>query len=195
MKRTTLFVMLMMILSSISIGQESLLNSKSKHFTKTAATPLVEQSARKVYPGLLNKTTKSTMFFEGFETSPNPSGGALPEGWTQKRTSTLDETPISDPDPASGNWFRHEPGVYGFATGNYVYSGNASMAIGYTSPQFTWAISPEFTITGDEGEPVFLSYYKWYTNDGSSGVFPTSYHVTHIAAQTQNKAKNDLVFS
>ena len=116
---------------------------------------------------LLN--SKSVYFYEGFE-APT-SDGALPEGWTQKRTTTLLQEPTTD--AVAPRWFRNSAS-YGFENwADYVYSGAASMATGYTAEDFTWAITPAFTIAESEGD-INLSYWVWYNN--AQGWF-TNYYV------------------
>jgi len=106
--------------------------------------------------GRIKPDHKSVYFFEGFD-EPTEAG-ALPEGWTQKRTLTPSDQPLNDAE--SPRWFRNSAS-YGFPNPmNYVYSGTGSMAIGYTAPDFTWAISPEFFIPETEGD-VFLTYWAW----------------------------------
>lgn len=106
--------------------------------------------------GRLTPNYKSVYFYEGFE-EPTEDGN-LPEGWKQKRTATPNEEPVVDAE--SPKWFRNSTS-YGFPNAmGYVYSGTGSMAIGYTAEDFTWAISPEFSIPETEGD-VFLSYWAW----------------------------------
>ncbi|HDP55423.1 MAG TPA: hypothetical protein ENN24_07090, partial [Bacteroidetes bacterium] len=124
-------------------------------------------------------TSKDYIYFEGFETSPDAAIGLLPEGWTQKRTTALDDEPTTDAD--TPRWFRQEDGTYGFSATGYVRSGIGSMAIGYTAPDFTWAISPEVTVPTSSGNPIFLEFWTWYVNDGGSGPYPTNYYVKVLA--------------
>lgn len=106
--------------------------------------------------GSFHPHTKSVYFFENFDTPTEDN--SLPEGWTQKRTTTTSEEPVVDAE--SPRWFRNSA-EYGFTDPmNYVYSGTAAMAIGYTAPDFTWAITPEITIPETEGD-VNLSYWAW----------------------------------
>lgn len=116
--------------------------------------------------------TKSVYFFEGFETPTE--AGALPEGWVQKRTTSLLDEPTTDAE--SPKWFRNSA-EYGFTNGyeQYVFAGAASMAIGYTAPDFTWAISPSFTIPETEGD-VNLKYWAWLANNAENG-WLTNYYV------------------
>lgn len=122
-----------------------------------------------------SSNVKSFIYSEGFETSPDPSTGALPEGWTVTRSTTIAAGPGAA--ATTGKWFRHEPGVYGFSTGDYVRTGVAAMAIGYTAPEFTWAISPEIVVPAAGANPLYLEFWTWYVNDGGSGFYPTNYYV------------------
>ncbi len=104
-------------------------------------------------------TMKSIYFYDGFE--EDTEEGALPEGWVQKRTATPNDEPEQDAEQP--RWFRNSAS-YGFENWeDYVFSGSASMAIGYTAEDFTWAISPEFHIPDTEGD-VFLTYWAWINN-------------------------------
>ncbi len=179
MRKFTLLVFLSVLFTGFTFAQESMLKAKSKHLTKETNTSLIENSTSRVNLQVLNKANKSTQFYEGFETSPNASEGLLPEGWTQKRTSTLDAAPTADPDPELPSWFRQENGVYGL-DGDYVHAGLGSMATGYTTPEFTWAISPEFTMEGSATDLAFLTYWVWYQHSADDGWF-TNYHVKVFA--------------
>ncbi|MDD2279835.1 MAG: choice-of-anchor J domain-containing protein [Bacteroidales bacterium] len=124
-------------------------------------------------------TPKGVIYSEGFEVSTSPETGLLPEGWVQKRTTTLDATP--ETDASAPKWFRCEDGVYGFEDSSpYIRTGVASMATGYTAPNFTWAISPEIAIpTPEEGATTF-EYWTWYKPES----YATSYYVKILADDT-----------
>ena len=133
--------------------------------------------------------SKGFIYFEGFETSPDPSNGALPEGWIQKRTATLDAEPTTDAvDPM---WFR-QSSEYGFDEPEYVRSGEGSLAIGYTAEDFTWAIGPEFAIPTSGGNPLYLEFWTWYVNVGGSGPYPTNYYVKVKADGTWHTAHSQI---
>lgn len=123
----------------------------------------------------LDRAAKSVYFYENFE-QPTEAG-LLPQGWVQKRTTTPSAEPIVDAE--SPRWFRNSAS-FGFADPfPYIYSGAASMAIGYTAPDFTWAISPVFYIPDTEGD-VNLTYWAWIrsaTPAGFSAPVLTNYFV------------------
>jgi hypothetical protein len=180
MKKYLLFPFLLLLITGAAFSQKSLSNQRPEipardiNFLKKSNDLHIPSPSKE-------KSQDYVVYFEGFESSPNPNNGALPEGWTIKRTNNLSSDPVNDAEEPK--WFRHEPGVYGFSAGasSYVYSGNASMAIAYTAPGFTWAISPEFTITSGLGDVAYLTFYKWYVNDGDAGFFPTNLHVKIFA--------------
>jgi hypothetical protein len=177
MKKFTLILFLSVIFTGFAFAQESLLGIKGKNQIKENANLVIDRSTNKIIPEIWDKAEKSTSFYEGFETSPNPLQGLLPQGWTEKRTSTLNAPPIADPDPDPeiASWFRQERGVYGFDF-NFVYAGKGSLAISYEAPEFTWAISPEFTLDGSPNDLAFLTYWVWYQHSADDNWF-TNYHV------------------
>ena len=128
--------------------------------------------------------SKDFIFYEGFETSPDPSNGILPDGWVQKRTTSLLDVPTTD--AATPRWFRNEPGVYTFSTGGsaYVRTGVASMAIGYSALNYTWAISPEISIPTSSGNPIYLEYWRWYKNGVSGGTWYYSSYYVAVKSQS-----------
>ncbi|MDD4673324.1 MAG: T9SS type A sorting domain-containing protein [Bacteroidales bacterium] len=147
---------------------------------------LLAQNAAREIEASINSNAKFTnekaaFYFEGFEESPDAGNGVLPTGWVQKRTTALDEDPTTDAE--SPMWFRQENGVYGFddPDGDYVRTGVGSLAVGYTAPEFTWAISPEIPIPTPEEGSTFLEFWVWYANNGGSGPYPSSYYVNVFA--------------
>ena len=167
---TLIFVLkFVFVFSAIAQQRESGLNlGPDKHIIPAAENAKWLTKEGRINP-LVN--SKSVFFFEGFE---EPTvGGDLPTGWVQKRTTSLTDEPVTDAEQPK--WFRNSAD-YGFANWqDYVYSGQASMAIGYTAPDFTWAITPEFHISETEGD-VKLTYWVWNQNYEANG-WLTSYYV------------------
>lgn len=126
-------------------------------------------------------TAKGVIYSEGFETSPDAATGQLPTGWVQKRTTTLDAAPTAD--AVSPFWFRQENGVYGFAdpTGTYVKTGVGALVVGYTAPDFTWAISPDIEIPTPIEGATTMEFWTLYRNNGGTGPCPSSYYVKIFA--------------
>lgn len=185
-KNLTLLVLCLFLISTAATSQvrqdgQNLTRDKSiidapgneRHLTKKAPSNT-----------LPNPFEKSASYYENFDLPT--SDGALPQGWTQKRTNTLNEEPLTD--ATSPAWFRlsvsntfegDEPWY------SYVYSGKGSLATGFTSGSpdetsdgiFTWAISPEFTILNEPGD-VNLNYWVWFFNGEFDDVmYYSRYHV------------------
>lgn len=167
---TFLFSLAFLFSVPMAIGQNR--ESGQSQMQDQQVLPVVENAkwlTKEAKRPSLGANYKSVFFFENFE-APTAEG-ALPTGWVQKRTTTLNEEPVAD--AASPKWFRNSA-TYGFSNWqDYVYKGAASMATGYTAPDFTWAITPEFTIADEDGD-VSLSYWVWFNN--AQGWF-TNYHV------------------
>ncbi|MBW6499416.1 MAG: T9SS type A sorting domain-containing protein [Bacteroidales bacterium] len=126
-----------------------------------------------------------TFYFEGFEDWSTTEPGVLPEGWIQKRTASLTDEPTTD--ATTPYWVANNPDSNPFGGGDnpdpnawqtYVKTGEGSMITGYTTPDFTWAISPEITIP--QASDINLTYWKWYQHNAGSGWF-SNYHVMVLA--------------
>jgi hypothetical protein len=179
MKKFTLFLaslLISLMLSGQSLQQVQIVSDAEVSQSKLKSL----SSFKSIQKSTLSVNySKEYIYFEGFEESPDPPAGVLPEGWVQKRTTSLTETPTTD--AATPRWFRNEPGVYSFTNGaTYVRSGNASMAIGYSALNFTWAISPEIAIPTSSGNPIYLEYWRWYKNGYSGGTWYTSSYYVAI---------------
>lgn len=124
------------------------------------------------------------LYFEGFENWNTGNPGALPSGWIQKRTASLTDDPTNE--AADPKWLLNNPDSNPFgvdppnpnAWKTYVKNGQGSLVIGYTAPEFTWAISPEIIIP--EASEIKLSYWEWYDNYADN-VWFTNYHVLVFA--------------
>jgi hypothetical protein len=169
------------ILLTFSVMGQSLVNYQGVEEGQKDAPMQFQKGIKMINNPSTNFTTKDYIYFEGFETSPSPTTGQLPTGWIQKRTMTLDAVPTED--AATPRWFRLDkinyPGFSGDVSG-YVRSGNASLATGYTAPNFTWAISPEITIPTSTGNPIYMEFWTWYAHDAASG-WVSNYHVKVFA--------------
>jgi hypothetical protein len=127
------------------------------------------------------------VFAEGFEDWDPASPGALPDGWEVFRNENLTENPTETPE--TQRWVANNPDSNPFggaenpdAWQDYVRTGEGSMIIGFTAPNFTWAITPEIDLPmADNIEWVF---WMWYTRDGGAGTFPTNFHVNIYADGT-----------
>ncbi len=117
-------------------------------------------------------TLPNIIYFEGFEEAT--TDGSLPAGWTQKRTTNLNDNPVTD--AVAPMWFNNSAN-YGFAAWqDYVHTGVGSMATGYTAPDFTWAISPDIVLPNTTG--LELRYWTWWFSDAS---WQTNYYVKVLA--------------
>lgn len=128
-----------------------------------------------------DKSQAIVIWEEDFESWDADRAGDLPAGWAVYRTASLNDQPVEVAE--SEPWVANNPVSNPFGGGEnpnpdawktYVKSGEGSMVIGYTAPEFTWAVSPEIEIP--EGH-INLEYWTWYTNVGGAGPFPTNYHV------------------
>ena len=108
--------------------------------------------------------TGVVMLAEDWET------GSFDTEWHQRRTLTI--TPTDQVDwntaPADPKWF-HEDGS-GLGP-EYIHAGLWSAATGYTTPDFTWLFSPQFTL----GANAELTYWVWCTGNAGSGWFSNYY--------------------
>ncbi len=173
MRKFTLLVAGLFI--GTTLFAQSALSSKSIEKGTKEGPAKIEQGYKSISNANAS-TSKDYIYFEGFETSLDASTGLLPEGWTQKRTATIDAEPTTDAE--SPKWFRQEDGTYGFDDPGYVRSGIGSLAIGYTAEDFTWAISPEIAVPTSAGNPIFLEWWHWYKNGFFQGVwYYTNYYV------------------
>lgn len=187
MKKFTLLLFLSVLFTGLTFAQESLFKTKGKHQAKETNNPLKEKSSNKINLERLNKSEKSSSFYEGFENWNPNNPSQLPNGWTQFRTSSLTATPTTEPEsqPWVANNIDSDP--FGEETPEeYIKIGNGSMIIGFSagnnSPNgpFTWAVSPEFTLQGSAGDLAFLSYWKWYEHLAEENWF-TNYHINIFA--------------
>ena len=143
------------------------------------------EKGHKFINNVVQPSSKDYIYFEGFENSPSPTTGALPEGWVQKRTTSLAQNP--ETDAVTPMWFRLDkvnyPGFSGNVSG-YVRTGNASLATGYTAPNFTWAISPEIAIPTSSGNPIYMEYWHWFM----SGYFQSVWYYSRYHVAIKNEA-------
>jgi hypothetical protein len=146
-----------------------------------------QESARKVnFKAKQNvvsapKADVNVVYFEGFENfDPTSAATArvLPAGWGIYRTATLTAEPTTVPTTAF--WVCNNPVSNPFA-GNpvdpdawqdYVKTGQGSMIIGYTAPEFTWAITPVIELPDLTG--LKLEFWKWYFGDAQ---YKTNFHL------------------
>lgn len=189
MKR--IFTLLLILATTWSFAQVNLRTERSNTSkTKSGVSENLDFSAEQREAGDLFgggnhtpslKSDETVVWEEGFEDWDPDSPGLLPEGWMVYRTSTLDATPTDQPE--TGRWVANNPDSNPFggadnenpdAWEDYVNTGEGSMIIGYTAPDFTWAVSPEMTLPHGTFE---LEFWTWYINVGGAGPYPTNYHV------------------
>ncbi|MEE4176403.1 MAG: hypothetical protein V2I46_02720, partial [Bacteroides sp.] len=106
---------------------------------------------------------------EGFE--PAVDTGALPDGWTQKKSANAIGNDLVDLESGDQQWWRYSE-LYdmGYTSGynaDWVRTGEASMHINWNveAEQNVYAISPVFTLP--EAEEMTLGFWMY---------FPSSYH-------------------
>ena len=118
-----------------------------------------------------NFGNEEVFFFEGFEDIT--SDGSLPSGWEQFRTTTLTQNPVTE--ATTPRWFLNSS-LYGFETWqDYIKNGQGALAIGYTAPNYTWAVSPEFTIANTTLD-VFLWWWMWFAHNPAQN-WNTNFHI------------------
>lgn len=118
-----------------------------------------------------NFGNEEVFFFEGFEDIT--SDGSLPEGWEQFRTTSLTQNPVTE--ATTPRWFLNSS-LYGFETWqDYIKNGQGALAIGYTAPNYTWAVSPEFTIANTTLD-VFLWWWMWFAHNPAQN-WNTNFHI------------------
>jgi V8-like Glu-specific endopeptidase len=138
----------------------------------------------------------TNIYFEGFE--PGVSGGALPEGWAVKRNTLanggLNGNNLQDVTGGSmtNKWFRISPLAYPYSQGSasdYVKAGAAALHIGYTAPDFTWAISPEIALPQTTG--MILSFWPWITSNQQNNWITHMYVTVFANGQWQTLISMD----
>ncbi|MGD9992262.1 MAG: PKD domain-containing protein [Salinivirgaceae bacterium] len=149
----------------------------SDSFTQTDYIT-IENKPELVVPTNLNATTEGrnvfltwdkpnteTLIAESFE-----SGSWPPTDWQLNHSLTLDGefTGI-----VGTSWFQYDEDTYsGGPYPEYIHSGSYSAAIDYTALDFSWLISPAFTVDLS----TVLQYWVWYYSDASSN-YITKLHV------------------
>lgn len=133
----------------------------------------------------LNTKDVTTLYFEGFENyDPTSATTArvLPTGWGVYRTTALNDLPTTVATTAP--WVCNNPVSNPFAGTppnpdawqSYVRTGQGSMIIGYTAPNFTWAISSEISLPSTGYESLNLEFWMWYAKTGGAGTWPSNFH-------------------
>ena len=118
---------------------------------------------------------QATVYNEDFE--PIPAYNSVPPGWEVMR-NTLADGGLNGNNleyTSSDAWFVHTLSGGLTPAEIYVKNGEASLAIDYTAPDLTWAISPEIQIPDDYF--VELTFWLWYASDAGVGFKPTNFHV------------------
>jgi hypothetical protein len=101
--------------------------------------------------------------------------------WTYKRTIDYPPTGrkvnttndnFTQPEVTDGWWLGNEGS---FGDRQYIHSGDYFMGIGYTAPDYSWAIGPEISVP----ENCELRYWHWITGDSSTNWLTTSYVNTY----------------
>ena len=122
---------------------------------------------------------QAVYYEEGFEDWDSEEPSLLPEGWELFRTSALNDSPTTA--PADKFWVANNPDSDPFGEGEpeiYVKTGEGSIVIGYTAPDFTWAVTPEINLPNADN--LMLSYWPWYQHNADESWF-SNYHVKIFA--------------
>lgn len=115
------------------------------------------------------------IYNEDFE--PVPAYNSVPAGWEIMRNTVADGGLNGNNlvHTSTDAWFVHTLSNGLNPTAQYVKNGEASLAVDYTAPDYTWAISPEIQIPDDY--IVELTFWLWYAYDAGGGPKPTHFHV------------------
>lgn len=76
-----------------------------------------------------------------------------------------------------------------FGDPQYIHGGTYSMAIGYTAPEFSWAFSPQFTISNNDAQ---LMYWHWTTGNAASAWLTNSYVNLYTGTFTESNPSLNL---
>lgn len=188
-KITTLFVLAFLFIGFTATAQVELRAEKDMQSINARDMVIPAGGARAVNPQAelfyqqMLKSDKAVLFYEGFENWDPDLPWALPAGWQRFRTDALAGNPfdneISDMTPQEElNWFLANPDFYPYSGGaytDYVQSGSGSLGCYWDADDFTWAVTPEFTIIDSEGD-IILSFWPWLSNNFENG-WITKFHV------------------
>ena len=119
---------------------------------------------------------QAIVYNENFE--PVPAYSTVPAGWDIMRNTAADGGLNGNNlvPAATDAWFINTITSGLNPPAEFVKNGEASLAIDYTAPDFTWAISPEIQIPDDF--QVSLTFWLWYAFDNGSGPKPTNFHIS-----------------
>ncbi|HOU74498.1 MAG TPA: choice-of-anchor J domain-containing protein, partial [Tenuifilum sp.] len=112
-------------------------------------------------------TPGSALFNEDFEGTTYQ----LTDKWEVLRSTTLDfqQTSVA----ANPAWFRCIPQSFNGNGSTYIKHGEASGAISFTAPDFTWLITHD-TIAIPSDPEAFLKFWLWYYSNYDQG------YITHF---------------
>jgi PKD repeat protein len=112
-----------------------------------------------------DKPNKETLIAEGFESDLWP-----PTEWYRDHSLTLDGEHTG---VVGDSWIRCDENTYsGGPHPEFIHNGSYSAAIDYSASDFSWLISPLFTVDLS----TVLQYWIWYFSDASSN-YITKLHV------------------
>jgi len=112
-------------------------------------------------------TPGSALFYEDFEGTTYQ----LTDKWEVLRSSTLDFQQTTA--AANPSWFRCTPQSFNGNGSTYIKHGEASGAISFTAPDFTWLITHD-TIAIPSDPEAFLKFWLWYYSNYDQG------YITHF---------------
>lgn len=112
-------------------------------------------------------TPGSALFSDDFE----GDSYQLTDNWEVLRSSTLDFQQTTA--AANPTWFRCTPQSFNGNGSTYIKHGEASGAISFTAPDFTWLITRDTIAIPSEPE-AFLKFWLWYYSSYDQG------YITHF---------------
>jgi hypothetical protein len=183
-------------LTSVTVNLPVTWNTENFNSAQNGETVLTGTIGLEVEDTSKEGETKIVYFqgFEGFDATSATTAAALPTGWEVYRSATLATAPST---VATTNRWACNNSVSNPFAGNpvnpdawkpYVKTGLGSMIIGYTAEQFTWAVTSSITLPDVEG--LNLEFWMWYTKTGSSGTYPTNFHLQVFADGTWHAVKS-----
>jgi subtilisin family serine protease len=124
------------------------------------------------------------VYNEDFE--PAATFTAVPAGWDIKRNTAADGGLNGNNlvDATADAWILNTLTDGLTPPETYIKNGQASLAINYTAPDFTWAISPQLAIPSDY--LVELSFWLWYAYDAGQGPKPTNFYLAVFSEGSWN---------
>lgn len=112
-------------------------------------------------------TPSSAIFYDDFE----GAGYQLTDKWEVLRSTTLDfQQAIAATNPT---WFHCTAQSFNGNGSTYIKHGEASVAISFTAPDFTWLITHDTIAIPSEPE-AFLKFWLWYYSNYDQG------YITHL---------------